>query len=477
MLHTRPPGRGRRILIRFSLLAALLLQPAPALAHASDRGFVLLLPTGTYLAGGALAVALTFLVLLPVPAERLRDIAAWRRALFSVAASWRTAANWLSFASLAALLLAGAAGSRDPLANPLPLSFWTPFWIGLPLAQGTLGDLWRWLDPWAGPCRLARRFGLKPRLRLPPGLGNGPALLALLGFVWFELIDPAPDDPARLAAVLAAYWLASFAAMLAFGRAAWRRRGEAFSVLFARLARFAVTEWREEGSRLRLVLRPPGGGIAGAPVLPPSATLFLLLALAAVSFDGLSRTFLYLGAVGVNPLEYPGRSALVGTNTGGLLAGFAALAFAFLAAVRLGGMLAGSRRLFWAQAGTMIWSLVPIALAYQFAHYLAGFLVNVQYWLAALSDPFTRGWDLFGTAHWPIRAGVAAGSDASWAVWNAQALTIVAAHVLAVAAAHMLGFRLHPDRRGTALFLLPLTLLMILYTLFGLWLLSTPTGA
>ena len=49
---------------RLAFLAApLALLPAPAFAHASDRGHVLLLPTGYYIAGGALAVAVSFLVL------------------------------------------------------------------------------------------------------------------------------------------------------------------------------------------------------------------------------------------------------------------------------------------------------------------------------------------------------------------------------------------------------------------------------
>ena len=53
-----PAGIGFAVLTRSSLI------PTHALAHASDRGHVLLLPTGHYLVGGALAVAASFLVLL-----------------------------------------------------------------------------------------------------------------------------------------------------------------------------------------------------------------------------------------------------------------------------------------------------------------------------------------------------------------------------------------------------------------------------
>lgn len=459
-------------------LAFLACCPDAALAHASERGFVLLLPTTHYLVGGALAVALTFVVLLFVPPRGLETLAARRLPLFSLPRAFPGIANWTSFLALALLLCAGFSGSRDPLDNPLPLTVWTLFWIGVPLVQGTLGDVWSLLDPWAAPCRLASRLGLRARWRLPSGLGVAPALPLLFLFIWFELIDPAPDDPARLAAVLAAYWIATFAAMLLVGHRTWSRQGEVFSVLFGMLARFAVTETvRGKDGRRSLAFRLPGAKLRRAPALPLPGTLFLLLALAGVAFDGFSKTFLYLGLIGVNPLEHPGRSSLVLVNTAGLALAFATFAALFLGGIRIGQALAGSRGGLREEAGLAVWSLVPIALAYQFAHYLTGFLVNAQYWLVSLSDPLERGWNLFGTARLPVRAAVAAGSDAAWAVWNAQAAAIVGAHVLAVAVAHGLAGRLHPERGRAAFFLLPLTLLMVFYTVFGLWLLSTPTGA
>ncbi|MDQ2633255.1 MAG: hypothetical protein M3Y78_05900, partial [Pseudomonadota bacterium] len=108
---------------------------------------------------------------------------------------------------------------------------------------------------------------------------------------------------------------------------------------------------------------------------------------------------------------------------------------------------------------------------------LTALLVNGQYALVAISDPFSMGWNLFGTAHLPVSAGIAAGSDAAWVVWNAQATAIVAGHVVAVLAAHLLAFRMHGTPRAATLSQLPLTVLMIAYTVFGLWLLSTPTAA
>ena len=96
-------------------------------------------------------------------------------------------------------------------------------------------------------------------------------------------------------------------------------------------------------------------------------------------------------------------------NSLGLLAVRALLAAVFLLCVFAGEWLAGSRQRFVAAAGTLVWSIVPIALAYHFSHYLTALLVNGQYALVALSDPFSLGWNLFGTAHMPVERGVAAG--------------------------------------------------------------------
>ncbi|TIT25897.1 MAG: hypothetical protein E5W76_35165, partial [Mesorhizobium sp.] len=72
-------GAVRRKPSRMALAAAFASLPTSAFAHASDRGHVLLLPTGYYVAGGALAVAVSFLVLALLPPAALDRF--WRRRL------------------------------------------------------------------------------------------------------------------------------------------------------------------------------------------------------------------------------------------------------------------------------------------------------------------------------------------------------------------------------------------------------------
>lgn len=449
-----------------------------ALAHASDRGYVLLLPTGHYIVGGAIAVAVSFLALVLLPSGSLGRYTAMRLPLFSPSDRARPFVSFLSFLVVLALFTAGFAGSRDPLSNPLPLTIWAPLWVGLTLVQGILGNVWAWIDPWYGPDRLSRRLGLPVLVRLPDKLGCWPAFIQFAGFAWFELIDPAPDDPARLAAVGGIYLAVNLAATLIFGHREWSRRGEFLSVFFAMISAFAIFQRRRHDRRDsdNVSLALPGAKLADASPLPPSGVAFLLLALSSVSFDGLSRTFFWLGLNGVNPLEFPGRTAMMTINSVGLAAAFVALAAIFYVAVLIGERLTPARRPIAEAAGLYVWSIVPIALAYHFAHYLTVLLVNGQYAVVALSDPYARGWNLFGTAYMTVSAGIASGSGAAWVLWNAQAAVIVAGHVLAVLVAHGLAGRLHPDGRNAALSQLPLTVLMVAYTVLGLWLLSTPTA-
>jgi hypothetical protein len=453
--------------------------PGPAFAHTTERAFVLVLPTELYLTGGTLAVALSFvlMVLMPVADPRALEAMTWR--VGRLPAGLSNALSLVSLAVLAALILAGWFGTQDPLANPLPLAVWTLGWIGLTFAHAVLGNLWAALNPWRGVCGLLFRLpGLarwrgRPPLAYPEWLGYWPAVLQFLAFAWFELIYTVPQNPEFLAQAVALYVALNLALALLFGPAVWLRFGEAFSVLFRFLSWLSPFGGRP-AQEDEIFATLPGLGLLRAPALPPSGVAFVLLALASVSFDGLARSYWWLGGMGVNPLDFPGRSALAAVNTLGLLGGFAALIAGYGAAVWLGWRLTGRPGRFSAACGAYAISILPIALGYHFAHYLTVFLVDVQYAAIAFNDPLGRGWDLFGLHGAHATTSFLYDFDSVRKIWHVQVATIVIAHVVAIATAHGIALS-RSDTRGTAILgQIPLTLLMIAYTLFGLWLLSTP---
>lgn len=472
--QSKDGARHRATTAPIAIGAAALLVPSAALAHTTERGFVLLLPTGYYIAGGTLVVALSFLLMIFVPTAIVTRVDRARIALCALPSVSTTALSGLSFAVLLLLLATGLWGSRDPLANPLPLSIWTLWWIGLTVAHALFGNLWALLNPWRAPYRLLKRF-LHPALRYPAWLGYWPAVLGFLGFAWFELIDPAPEDPARLAIAASCYSLVTLAGMSLFGERAWLARAECFSVFFgfvARLSPFRV----DTAAHPRLTLTFPGASLTGAEAIPVSGMLFVLLTLAAVSFDGLAKTFWWLGLGGINPLEYPGRTAVMARNSVGLLMAWALLTLAYFIAIASGRRLAHGRADLMSDLGAFALAILPISLAYHFAHYLTVFLVNSQYALLAFNDPFGLGWNLLGLAGRHVTTSFLSNYHAVSILWQLQVGAVVLGHMLAIALAHLIAVGRLGGGRAAFTSQLPLTILMIGYTLFGLWLLAAPTA-
>jgi hypothetical protein len=452
--------------------------PAPALAHAGERGQVLLLPTKLYIVGGALAVALSFAAVAfaskqdPYPPRQ-------PTLTFGAVPRWLpTAASMASFVFLVTLLLAGLFGNPDPLSNPLPPAFWTLWWIGFTILTVMAGNIWKILNPWIGPYRLAMRLGQgAPIFAYPEAFGCLPALLLFFAFAWFELVYPTPQDPSRLAVAIIVYSLITFTGLILFGPA-WLDRGDAFTVFFTMVSTLSPLNWiahRDNNSlRVKLGLGRPGRWLTEGPPLSPTFVAFVLLALSTVSFDGLSRTFAWIGWLGINPLEFPGRSALLLPNTFGLILSFVALAAAYAIALALGQRLSNSEILTSGALGSYVLSLLPIAIGFHFAHYLPNLLLDWQYALRGLSDPFGLGWDLLRTSDIHTSSSMAFDHTTITAIYNIQTSLIVLAHMMAVFTAHRLALSRTHSRRAALIGQIPLTILMIAYTVYGLWLLSTP---
>ena len=222
--------------------------------------------------------------------------------------------------------------------------------------------------------------------------------MALLAFVALELCYSNPSNPRALAFAIALYSYVALFGMLAFGRETWTTRGEGFAILFAYIARIAPLVAREGRIRLRLPLT----GLAGAEHVPGSVAV--------------PRRRARLGRVRrLQPHDRRGRTSSrasrrrtssTGPGTGELLvtraqprrpprSRIALVLVAFLAACAIARSTVSAPR---PLAPEFVLSLVPIALVYAVAHYFSLFVIQGQFVVPLLSDPFGKGWDLFGTA-------------------------------------------------------------------------------
>ncbi len=453
-----------------------------ALAHGAERGFVLLLPTGYVMLGGALAVAVSFALVALVPDRLFERGFACKLRLGTVPKISPVPVSLISAAILCGLIAAGFLGSRDPLRNPLPLAIWTVWWVGVLLLHAILGNAWAWLNPFVGPYALLDRLsgGRLATRRLPPGWVHDyvPAFLIFLAFAWFQLIAPAPDDPAKLAAAVSLYALLTLIADCLFGPDMWLAKADPFAVFLRLVAAVSPIRFRplRPGSeRSNIHLCVPGAGLADLPALPVFGALFVLLTLSSVSFDGLSNTFWWLSLAGINPLDFPGRTAVIGLNTVGLVGAFVALTFLFAVAVIAGWALAGKPGKCADLLGRLVLSLIPISIAFHFAHYLTELLVNGQYAALVLNDPLGHGWNLIGLRDFHVTTSFLNTANGSLTIFSIQTAAIVIGHVTGVAVAHLLLIGIGKRGYRTIALEAPLAILMVAYTAFGLWTLSAPS--
>ncbi len=197
-------------------------------------------------------------------------------------------------------ICAGFFGVQSPYSNLITTMVWIVWWVGFAFVCALVGDLWALLNPlrtlfaWGEAlyATLAGGRRLSRDLPYPVWLGVWPAAAAFLCFAWAELVWRDNDVPAFLAWAMVGYCLVTWIAMFVFGRVVWLQNGEAFSIAFGIMARFAPLEAPPPGaagSGCQLVFVRTGRAAVAGPA-NRSFLVFVLLMLATVTFDGFLQT-------------------------------------------------------------------------------------------------------------------------------------------------------------------------------------------
>lgn len=494
--------------MRAAAAALLVAWSTAALAHGFGERYDLPVPLWLYLWGAGAAVLLSFGVvayfLRAAPSRRYPRLDLLRVPLLRLLATRpvRTALRVASVVTFLLVVVAGLIGTPQADRNLAPLVVWVLWWVGVAYASALIGHVWRLLNPWtilfewaeAALRRVDPEADASLELPLPRWVGVWPAVLLFLGFAWLELVHPAPARPATVATFALVYSGITWGGMMAFGKHAWLRHGEAFTLVFGLLARFAPTEVRvRDGSRCRmeavdedgacvacwecfeqappeqreLALRPFAVGLLRNDRVTTSLMVLTLLLLSTVTFDGFTSTPVWSSIV---TDLYPVLPSITAIGTLGLVAVpivFTSLYLAVCAAMQAA---AGAREPLLATARAFVLTLVPIALAYHLAHYLTYLLVQSQLLVPIASDPFGFGWDLFGTADRGIDINVVGAQFA----WFTAVVAIVAGHIVAVYLAHVVAMRRFPGHGAALRSQLPMMALMVAYTVISLWILAQP---
>lgn len=459
-----------RAFIVLSALAAV--APRPAEAHGFGMRYDLPLPLDYFIGGGAAAVLLSFVVA-ALFLRPHRGPASYPTLILPSIPYVGTILRVFGVIAFVVTIFAGFFGAPNPYKNISVVMVWVIGWVGVAFASALLGNVWAYLNPWSTLFAWAERAGkISLDLPYPPWLGAWPAVASLFVFAWLEINWSGSGVPLNVAIALSAFSILTWTGMVLFGRATWAQNGGMFVMIFALFARFAIFEFRDG----TVCLRPPAVGLlAAAPSSRPasfSEIVFVILILATVTYDGFTETELFQSAALAlfGQLQGLGALAVPVVSTIGLASFPLAFVVAYFAVAVLVRRAGGTQIPLGKVAGTLVYSLVPIAIAYHLAHYLSLLVFEGQNAIALISDPFGFGWNLFGTAQYRVDITV---MDAEF-LWFFSVAAIVIGHIAAVYLAHAEAMRLYATRLAALRSQLPMLALMVGYTMLSLWIVAQP---
>ena len=347
----------KKTLIGLSILSAPVLAASPVYAHAFGQRYDLPIPLSYFMAGAAATVALSFVIIgmflkgggAEYQYPRFNLLALPGTALTSRIKSG--VARVLSVLLLLLVIATSFVGTDNALENFSPTFAWIIWWVGMGYISALFGNLWMLINPWKALFEWAEWLlqragtGMPAPRPYPAGWDAMPALIAFLGFVWLENVYPGSIVPRYLGAIIIVYSLYTLGGMLVFGKHVWLRYGDPFAVLFGIFARFSPTEVRVVGggcggceldcdtdnpvddcvdcyacyeradaARRQFNLRPWATGLVSIGRVSWQTCAFVVLTLAAVTFDGFQETTNWLGVqtIGLRLLG-PGGVSVVDT--------------------------------------------------------------------------------------------------------------------------------------------------------------------
>lgn len=418
---------------------ALLTWPPAAYAHAFGTLYTLPIPLWLYLYGAGAALIISFLAI---------GFFAKKSTKFSFPKAKFQLTQWvifflktLSIAVFALTILTGFFGSQSPIDNFAVNFFWIIFLLGFTYLSALMGNIWAVINPWK---IMVEWFGeIKPLFSYPKSLGYIPALLFYFLLIWLELLSGGLGvKPSSLARILLIYSSLTFFATILFGKE-WFEYGEFFSVFFKLIGRLSL-------------FSKPGSLLEDKPN-HPTLLLFILFMLSSTAFDGFRSTIVYFRYFfSLNPPML-------------LLLSLLFFLSLYIIAIFLMKVLSKTTTSIKDLSLQFTYSLIPIGLAYNVAHYYTLLLTQGQSIIPLLSDPFNQGWNLFGSTDYQTNVGLLGASF----VWHSEIAVILIGHIVAVFLAHMMALKIF-SRRQAFISQIPFIFLMVIYTITGLWILSQP---
>lgn len=464
---------------RYFLFLIWVLFPKITFAHGFGQRIDLPVPLYLYLFGGGLVVVVSFLMLgflsknfvekiTNYPSKKISDIFLVK---YLESSYFLDPLKFAFVVLLCASLYGGFYGDQFSAVNILPTMVWILFAIGVTFTSALIGNIWKVINPLKTIYEYGEWVGSKLKISiqkesLPALPGVWVAFSLFFIFRWIENISGIADHASVLTLLVVYYMFLTFIGMFFFGKQEWLERADPFNIFFTILSRFSITEVKNN----QLYVRPPAIGLlAQKPIT--SEVSFILLMLSTVAADGILTTPLFnslytilIATVGLS-YEVAGTLALIL-----LFILFATIYYFFSFLTK---KISKDTSSTYVVAMRYIYSLLPIAIAYEIAHYVSILVVDGQRVVYLISDPFNKGWDILGTASYKISYSVLNLKM----LWNFQVFLIVIGHVIAILVSHSIALQYFKDEKKALISQYPMLILMILYSVLSLWIMAQPIVA
>lgn len=461
--------------VRRGVVAALLavtVLPGTALAHGFGSRYELSLPKWLFVTGGAGVVLVSFVVVSVFAGREEGAFDYTARPLDETPLGPLLSTGMVQAARAAAVVLlvvgviAGLVGPAEFNENLLTNLVWVGWWVGYTFSVIFLGNTWPVLNPWTTIYDWTTSLlDRDPTAHREYTWGHLPAVVLFVAFAWLEIVGPISRNPRVMAGLVVVYSVYLWGGMVVYGPEPWLANADPFTRLYAYLGKFAPLSPADGGEA-----RMYGVGLVAHDdaLHRTGALVFLVAVLYSVTFDGFLATPEWRDLV----LSVPRLPVQFATTTLLMLLMLAVFVGVYVAFGEVMRVAADSTLTGGYLARRFALSLLPIAIVYQVAHFYTFLLVQGQFLVLALADPFGLGWNLLGIG------GFAPSSQVPFLsvqfVWQSQVLLIVLGHVVAVWVAHHVALDVFEDRRRAIKSQVPMMVLMILYTMLSLWILTRP---
>ncbi|MBI5621022.1 hypothetical protein HY949_04530 [Candidatus Gottesmanbacteria bacterium] len=437
--------------------------PEPIFAHSFGKLYSLPVPFWLYLYGGAAAILLSFFVIgyfFNKPSQKFSyptiDLSKFSFFACLMRPSFLAIVKVVSVLLFFLTIITGLFGENSAYSNFNMTFFWIIFVLGLTYMTALVGNIYAFINPWK---ILTNWLGGKTDgvRRYPNYLGYYPALFFYFLFIWFELVGK--TTPFTLSSLITFYTVLNYFGVITFGEESWFGYCEFFSVFFRLVGKMAPVEYRAG----KLYLRPPFIGLLKEHAKHVSLVFFTLFMLSSTAFDGFKETapWVQFYIRHFRSIPYPV------IQTIGLLLSpvlFLGIYIVLLVCVKI---FAKSSNPLKDLVLQFAFSLIPIALVYHIAHYYTLIFTEGPNIIRLISDPFGFGWNVFNTGNYSHSIILSANF-----IWHSQVVFILLGHIIGVYLAHLVSLNIFYKRVLVSQF--PMLILMVAYTMIGLWILSQP---